>query len=322
MLNIAYSIDRAVGSLLHTELGGAHTPNADSSPVLSSDRDDANSDETHSQSSHSDFVQALSTPHRSPTPQPSCLFLSPLRREVDSLPLANTKARCVKLMQMSSYEFSQECNIAKNWEISESLGLRRNLFGDKNMKKNPQHRSNKSKNYQVPNSLQVDLHSCRPKRKSIDEENVTSGPLQHGDEHLAEAQTTPQCDPLPQDADEPLHLDLPSQDINELSTKVWTTSTTSSNGGSLQEADEPWTEACITPCPEQPSSHCVSSADFNNLSKTVATAATLKPTFTVNRTAWPEWLAEKYDYYTGLEFGDRWKECIIIWTQLERTFGF
>ena len=321
MLNIAYSIDQAVESLLHTELGGACTPNADSSLVLSSDRDDTDSDETHSQSSHSDSVQALSTPHCSPTPQPSCLFPSPLCHEVDSLPLANTKARCVKLMQMSSYEFSQECNIAKNQEVSESLGLRRNLFGDKNTKKNPQHRSNKSKNYQVPNSLRVDLRSHRPKRKSIDEENATSGPLQRGDKHLAEAQTTPQCNPLPQDADERLRLDLPSQDINEPSTEAWMTSTTSSNGGSLREADEPWTEACITPRPEQPSSHCVSLADFNNLLKTVAAAATLKPMFTVNRFTWPEWLAEKYDYYAGLEFGDKWKECIIIWTLLERAFG-
>ena len=42
----------------------------------------------------------------------------------------------------------------------------------------------------------------------------------------------------------------------------------------------------------------------------------------INRTAWPKWLTEKYDHYAALEFGDMWTECLTVWTELERAFGF
>ena len=53
-----------------------------------------------------------------------------------------------------------------------------------------------------------------------------------------------------------------------------------------------------------------------------ATPVTPEPASTINRTAWPEWLSEKYDHYAGLEFGDKWKECVVSWTELERAFEF
>jgi hypothetical protein len=180
--------------------------------------------------------------------------------------------------------------------MSESLGLRRNLPGGKNTKskkKKPQKKSSSNKRA-----------SRFHRSESTDQGNATSGTpqVQHGDEHQAEAQKTPQRHPLPQGADE--------------------------------EADKSpsRTEGCATPQPTEPSPqhprleqpslqspHCGSPVDLTNLSKT---AATPKPTPTVNRTSWPEWLAEKYDYYVGLEFSDGWRECLVVWTELERAFEF
>jgi hypothetical protein len=50
--------------------------------------------------------------------------------------------------------------------------------------------------------------------------------------------------------------------------------------------------------------------------------ATPEPASTINRANWPEWLSEKYDHYAGLKFGNKWKECIIFWTELEHAFEF
>lgn len=50
--------------------------------------------------------------------------------------------------------------------------------------------------------------------------------------------------------------------------------------------------------------------------------STPNSTSTINRAAWPEWLSEKYDYYASLKFGDKWRECIYFWAELERAFEF
>jgi hypothetical protein len=42
----------------------------------------------------------------------------------------------------------------------------------------------------------------------------------------------------------------------------------------------------------------------------------------VNRSGWPDWLAEKFDHYASLDFGNTWKTTIITWTELERAMGF
>ena len=42
----------------------------------------------------------------------------------------------------------------------------------------------------------------------------------------------------------------------------------------------------------------------------------------VNRSNWPEWLAEKFDHYASLEFGETWKNAIVTWTELERMMNF
>jgi hypothetical protein len=42
----------------------------------------------------------------------------------------------------------------------------------------------------------------------------------------------------------------------------------------------------------------------------------------VNRSGWPDWLAEKFDHYASLDFGNTWKTTITTWTELERAMGF
>ena len=47
-----------------------------------------------------------------------------------------------------------------------------------------------------------------------------------------------------------------------------------------------------------------------------ATLPSPKLVFTINRTAWPEWLTEKNNHCTTLKFGDKWRECLFLWTEI------
>ena len=123
-------------------------PNTSVSPA-SADRDSSvdpdHVDQLQTPShNESHFTRAPSTPQRSPTPpepaQPPRVFPSPLRREIESQPYAAAEKRKLKLMRMPSYEFTRECNMARNREIGANLGLR-SSFGrpkernSKNIKK-------------------------------------------------------------------------------------------------------------------------------------------------------------------------------------------
>ena len=201
-------------------------------------------------------------------------------------------------MRMSSYEFSRECNVARNRELGE--GLRNNIIGNKNT-------GNKAKRNKRTGSTggQVTSDPLRRSRRFVDAESETAGPLQHGDKTLADTRTTPHPDSLPRRADEP--------GISE-------TSRTNPDIDAPQDADESRT----TPNPEQSADLSPSHAhpaELTNLSKAPATPKH-GPAFTINKTAWPEWLSEKYDYYDGLKFGDDWKESLFVWTELERAFQF
>jgi hypothetical protein len=75
--------------------------------------------------------------------------------------------------------------------------------------------------------------------------------------------------------------------------------------------------------PHQLSQH-TALVDVTNLSELSQSQlpAKSKPTFTIDKTAWLRWLTEKYNYYVCLEFRDKWKECLFVWTELERAFKF
>jgi hypothetical protein len=79
-----------------------------------------------------ELAKCNSTPEPLPAPDwPLCVFLSFLHHAVNSLPHAAAKARTSKLTQMSSYKFAWECNIARNREMGENLGLGKSNSGDK-----------------------------------------------------------------------------------------------------------------------------------------------------------------------------------------------
>jgi hypothetical protein len=72
--------------------------------------------------------------HSSPsTPEPLRIFPSPLRRQIDSQPHAAAEERRLKLMQMTPYEFTRACNVARNQEMmKQTFGLTKPSSGLKN----------------------------------------------------------------------------------------------------------------------------------------------------------------------------------------------
>lgn len=87
-----------------------------------------------------------------------------------------------------------------------------------------------------------------------------------------------------------------------------------------QCAEEPPAEARTTPANLVLSPRLrTPPVELSNPSQAVAVP---KPISSINRTAWPRWLAEKYDHYAGLEFGNVWKEGLRVWAELERAFDF
>ena len=88
----------------------------------------------------------------------------------------------------------------------------------------------------------------------------------------------------------------------------------------VQCPEDPVVEAQTAPSSRAPQDDVTNSAELSRSQPPVGPKPTSLPA--VNRTSWPQWLAEKYDFYAELEFGADWNECIYIWTELERAFEF
>ena len=226
-------------------------------------------------------------------------------------------------MQMLSYAFTRECNMARNRAIGASMGLKTGIFGrakTNNMKKSlsklpkAQNRSAGKVSY---NSLRRSgRYTTKPNRQCVDKTQTsqtetratpdlsssgsvvgtpdpnrlqcTDGQLQSAVTSVAEMRTSPD----------------PAQVPNRLQR----------TGGQLQSAIPSVSETRTSPDPALVPSRATS--------QTPATLSSPKPVFNVNKTGWPEWLTEKYDHYSALEFGDKWRECLFIWTEIERAFKF
>ena len=189
-------------------------------------------------------------------------------------------------MRMTPYEFSRACNIARNRELEESLGLRK-LGSDL--------RNGQVKRSSKLTDRQVSYDSVRRSSRIAGENNGSYGAdtivdsCQHADESQAEIQAASspmQCpdEPLAETRIAPTSGDDPSQ--------------------VSQHADE---------------SQCPRPDDASNSSEL---SRPQTPAMPIDRTSWPGWLAEKYDYYVDLKLGDEWNKCLHTWAELERAFEF
>jgi hypothetical protein len=191
---------------------------------------------------------------------------------------------------MMSYEFDRECNMANNQAMERSLGLKGGLFGHSKAKENKKTRNRSAKSTgRVP---QKDTHRvlcrsvlcCSVLRCSV-LRSIVRPPV-----------VRPSVVRPPVDCPPVTHV---------------------SKSQATQDPDQA----------EQMLSPNVPLVEVTNLSQTPASlTSTLSSTqrspksVSINRTAWPKWLTEKYDHYAALEFGDMWTECLTVWTELERTF--
>jgi hypothetical protein len=189
-------------------------------------------------------------------------------------------------MQMSSYEFTRECNMARNRVIGANLGFKTSIFGHaKGTKlKKPLKARNRSAGKVSYSNLR---RSSRKPGQRVDKRQATETWATSGS--VVEA---PNPNPL-QSTDVQLQSALPS---------VAETRTSS----------DPAQVPLATPA----------SVELTNSSQTPATWPSPKPVLPINRSAWPEWLTEKYDHYAALEFGDKWMKCLYIWTEIERALKF
>jgi hypothetical protein len=281
-------------------------------PSLPTDSDESTSD---SDKPPSRFPRAPSTPCRSPIPpnpaEPPRTILSPLRRELNSQPHAAAKKRRLMLMQMSSYEFTRECNMARNRVLGASLGIKKGIFGRPNFKnlKKPKKKPNDGASRLKYNNLRRSRRStnAKPNQQSVDKPQAST----------AETRVTPVSSssgslvatPIPNNPLQCANTNDQSQSVDSVLPSDVETQTSSGPAIPFR---------CATPL--------ATSVELANSpvesSQTPATQPSPKPMFTVNRTAWPKWLTEKYDHYTALEFGDKWKECLFIWAEIECAFNF
>jgi hypothetical protein len=245
-------------------------------------------------------------------PEPLREFPSPLRREIDSQPRAAAEERTRQLMQMPVYEFTRACNIAKNRELAGSLGLKPRANNLKRGRNRQGNGSSKSTGNRV--SHNTDVRSLRSTSQRGEKETVGTD--------LNEVRT--RVDPLQRTDDS----------CDETQTETQATSTTSEpSPDTLRPADESHAAIMDNSTPNllpvqvpQLSQRAalvevVNSSELSQ-SQPPAKAAKPQPVFAINKTAWPGWLAEKYNYYASFEFGDKWRECLFVWTELERAFKF
>jgi hypothetical protein len=232
-------------------------------------------------------------------------------------------------MRMPDYEFIRACNIARNHELGASLGIDMRVNKPRNGKNGQRNRSLGSSANQVSHNNA--LFPRRTSRRVINGAKETVGaeltgspdraqvdPLPHTDENQAETQATSTSSPgVLQRADE-----SPAKTQTSASLRSADQSQ-AVNQDSLTQNSNPDQPANLVQIPPQLSQRAalVDATNSSELSQSQPPAKS-KPAFTVNKTAWPGWLTEKYDYYVCLEFGDKWKECLFVWTELERAFKF
>lgn len=162
-------------------------------------------------------------------------------------------------MCMMSYEFDRECNMANNWAMERSLGLKGGLFGHSKAKENKKMRNRSAKSTgRVP---QKDTHCvlyhsvlCHSVLRSVIHPPVVCPPVTH----VSRSQATQD----PEQAKQMLSLNAPLVEV---------------------------TNSSQTPA---------------SLTSILSSTQHLPKSASINRTAWPKWLTEKYDHYTALEFGD------------------
>jgi hypothetical protein len=187
-------------------------------------------------------------------------------------------------MRMPSYEFIRECNMARNRAIGATIGLKTSIFGRPmgNKLKRPLKARNRGASKVSFNDLR---RSSRKPGQRVDKPQASQT------ETRASVVGTPDPNPV-------LCTD-----------------------GQLQPALPSVAETRTFPDPAS----CLATPLATPESVELTNSATLpspKPVFTINRTAWPEWLTEKYDHYATLEFGDKWRECLFLWTEIERASKF
>ena len=209
-------------------------------------------------------------------------------------------------MRMPSYEFSKVWNIARNWEMKVTLGLRMNMPVMKPRKKQ-QNMSSKLTGSQVSDKT---LHRSGRFMSGNNDTTKTSLDTEAETQVASESSPDPpQCtDDSPAGTQTALDSDLirHSGGPPAINLDITISNLAGPDQISSQHAVQAQVKAINSSEPSEPS----------------AMWSTPNSTSTINRAAWPKWLSEKYDYYASLKFGDKWRECIYFWAELEYAFEF